>query len=121
DSPAGPPGNRRNLGVNRRLLGASRRRLRCLPLRHRYPQAQRAHLEEGVLSRRRRLGRRRNPFRLSNPFRPRRNLISVPIPSFPSIFHHQFAARIRLASYFALLAVFATALLARISHGGSEQ
>jgi Ca-activated chloride channel family protein len=45
----------------------------------------------------------------------------VPIPSFPSIFHHKIAARTALASCFALFVVFAIPLLARNSHGGSDQ
>ena len=65
------------------VLGASRRGLRCLPLRHRYAEAHRAHLEERIFPGRRRLGRRRNPFRISNPFRPGRNLTILPMSSIP--------------------------------------
>ena len=66
--PPGPPRNWRDQRADRRQFGASRRGVRRLPLRNRHAEALRAHLEEGVFRRRRRLGRRRScpprkPFR----------------------------------------------------------
>jgi Ca-activated chloride channel family protein len=71
---------------------------------------------------------------MSNPFRERRNLISVPIPSFPSAFHHKFTASksrlrwaclrnaIALGSCCALLALLATVALKPIAaREGNDQ
>ena len=47
--PAGQAGNWRNQHPHRRQRRTPRRRLRCLPIRHRHPKEDRPHLEKGVL------------------------------------------------------------------------